>query len=31
MTGIEAVERPQAKERPALKAGESRRVHVKVV
>ena len=30
MTGIEAVERPQAKERPTLKSGETVRVHVKV-
>ena len=30
MTGIEAVERPQAKGRPTLKAGETVRVHVKV-
>ena len=30
MTGIEAVERPQTKERPTLKAGDTVRVHVKV-
>ena len=30
MTGIEAVVRPQAKERPTLKSGETVRVHVKV-
>ena len=30
MTAIEAVERPHVKERPALRSGETVRVHVKV-
>ena len=30
MTGIEAIERPQVKERPTLKAGDTVKVHVKV-